>query len=378
VFKQKVTRPVPAGAEIAEKNGSRVARWRSRGKLRTAPLTTGENGDDRIPTEARTYTAKFRDHTGKVVTRPTGCRDEQAARQLLTKWEREVEQIKAGTLDRKALYAARQAAAPLEDHLSAYERSLVAAEVCDVYRANALRAVRRVAADCKFLTPADLDREAVGNWLAARIGEGMSARSRNYYRESLIAFANWCVQSGRLAGHDLGRVPKADQKADPRRQRRALTEDELTRLLAVAVVRPLTDARTVRRGKRKGEAYADLRPETVARLQAVGRERALIYKTLVLTGLRKNELATLTAGQLELTPGRAFLQLDAADEKSREGNALAVRDDLAGDLRRWLGDKLAALQAKAQETGEPIRSGCRATPSCSTSRRGWSASWTGI
>src|SRR5205814_2069559 len=106
--------------------------------------------------------------------------------------------------------------------------------------------------------------------------------------------ANWCRDTGRLREHDLDRVPKADQKADPRRTRRALTEDELKRLLVVAATRPLADTRTVRRGKRKGEAFAELRPETVARLERVGRERALIYKTLVLTGLRANELRTLT------------------------------------------------------------------------------------
>ncbi|CEF48213.1 unnamed protein product [uncultured bacterium] len=354
VFRQKVTRPLPAGAEVVTRNGERVARWRARGKPRTAPLRTGEDGSDRVLTEARTYTARFRDHTGKVVTRPTGCKDEQAARQMLAAWEREVEQVKAGTLDAKDLDTSRKAAAPLEEHLTVYERSLVAAEVSDVYRANVLRAVRKVSADCGFATPTAFDREAVEDWLAARIGEGMSARTRNYYRESLVAFANWCVGNGRLKEHDLDRVPKADEKADPRRQRRALTEDELTRLLTVAVIRPLTDAQTVRRGKRKGQAYADLKAETVVRLQALGRERALIYKTLVLTGLRRNELRTLTVGQLDLTPGREFLQLDAADEKNREGNALPIRDDLAADLRSWLGDRLTALQTQARDRGEPI------------------------
>ncbi len=124
--------------------------------------------------------------------------------------------------------------------------------------------------DCEFGTPADFGREAVEDWLAARIGEDMSARSRSYYRESLVAFANWCAETGRLMGHDLDRVPKADQKADPRRQRRALTEDELRRVLVVAAARPLTDTQTVLRGKRKGEAVAELKPETVTRLQAVG------------------------------------------------------------------------------------------------------------
>jgi integrase len=356
VFKKQSTRAVPERAEIFSKSGERLARWKVRGKLRTARLTEGKDGGDRIVTDSATYFAKFRDAMGKPETRATGCRDKQAAEQLLKKWEREVEQVKSGTLDRRALDAAKLAAVPLEQHLSAYEQSLIAAEVSEMYRANVLRAVLRVAKDCAFKTPADLNREAVERWLAARITgeEKMSARSRNYYRESLVAFANWCIQTGRLLGHDLDRIPKADQKADPRRQRRALTEDELKRLLVVAVTRPLLEHRTIRRGKRKGEAVAELKPETVARLHALGRERALIYKTLVLTGLRKNELATLTIGQLDLTPGNSFLQLDAADEKSREGNTVAIRDDLAADLRAWLNDKLGAIINGASGNDEPL------------------------
>src|SRR5687767_14952194 len=126
VFRKQTTRPVPADAEITTAAGRRVARWRVRGKFRTAPVTKGIGGDDRILTESGTYFAKYRDADGKVVTRPTGCRDKQAAEQLLKKWEREAEQIKAGTLDRKALETALKGAAPLEEQLAAYERSLVA------------------------------------------------------------------------------------------------------------------------------------------------------------------------------------------------------------------------------------------------------------
>ena len=59
-------------------------------------------------------------------------------------------------------------------------------------------------------------------------------------------------------------MPKANEAADPRRRRRAMTEAELVRLLDVARRRPLLDALTVRRGKRKGEAYANVRPEVRA------------------------------------------------------------------------------------------------------------------
>ena len=166
VFKKQSTRVVPAGAEIFTKDGERLARWQVRGKLRTAPLTKGEDGSDRIVTESATYFAKFRDASGKPETRATGCRDKQAAEQLLKKWEREVEQVKSGTLDRKALDAAKQAAVSLETHLIAYERSLIAAEVSGMYRANVFRAVRRVATECGFKTPAatSTERRSRSGW----------------------------------------------------------------------------------------------------------------------------------------------------------------------------------------------------------------------
>jgi hypothetical protein len=133
-----------------------------------------------------------------------------------------------------------------------------------------------------------------------------------------------------------------------------MVEDELVRLLAVARGRPLLEALTVRKGPRKGERYANVRPEVRARLELLGRERALIYKTLVLTGLRKGELGSLTVVQLHLDEPVPFASLDAADEKNREGNEIPIRDDLAADLRQWLADKLPLLQEQARERGEPI------------------------
>jgi hypothetical protein len=129
-----------------------------------------------------------------------------------------------------------------------------------------------------------------------------------------------------------------------------MTEPELVKLLAVARERPLLEALTVRKGPRKGERYAEVR----TRRERLGRERALIYKTLVLTGLRKGELASLTVAPLRLDDAVPFLTLDAADEKNREGSDLALRDDLAADLREWLADNLRLLQEEALSSGAPI------------------------
>jgi hypothetical protein len=61
-----------------------------------------------------------------------------------------------------------------------------------------------------------------------------------------------------------------------------------------------------------------------------------------------------TVAQLALEGRVAHIELDAADEKNREGNGVVVRADLAEDLKHWLADKLAAMQAEARGRGEPI------------------------
>ena len=62
VFKKTVTRPLPPGAEIITRQGVRLARWRDgKGKMKTAPVTTGKDGAERIRDESGTYVARYRD-----------------------------------------------------------------------------------------------------------------------------------------------------------------------------------------------------------------------------------------------------------------------------------------------------------------------------
>lgn len=356
VKRKTYTKPLPAEATVVVRRGKRIAEWKAGKKIRTAPVTTGLDGSLRIVLTARTYTARYRDGNGHVREVPTGCRTEDAARVRLAELQRGAEKVRSGLLTSDENAAIAHQETPLVDHISAF---------IDHQRARGLSRrvndtesqLRRVAADCGFRRLADLNPTKLERWLLDRGREGMSAGTRNQYRSAWVAFCNWCLGTTppRLLSNPLARVPKADEKADPRRQRRALTEDELLRLLDVARRRPLLDRMTVRRGTRKGEAYAKLRPETRRRLERLGRERALVYKTLVLTGLRKGELASLTVGQLDLDAEPPYLVLDAADEKNREGNAVPLRADLATDLREWLAEKatLVAQDAAAESDSGP-------------------------
>ena len=76
--------------------------------------------------------------------------------------------------------------------------------------------------------------------------------------------------------------------------------------------------------------------------------------TLVMTGLRKGELSSLTVGQMHLEGNVAYAVLHAADEKNRQGSDIPLRGDLAADLKSWLDDKLQAARTKARTKGDPI------------------------
>jgi integrase len=380
VFKKTTTRPLPSGAEITKRidkvkvtlpDGTkttapkeiREARWRGRGDKLYRGMVTTVDGIDRLVAKSRVFYARYRNKKNQLVEVSTRCRDETAARQVLAELERRAERVRAGVLTDAEDNVTKHLPKPIKEHVDAYLRHLEAEGTSSKHRYEARRRLTRVLTECGFTTLAELDHEKVERWLVQQTNRGMSARTRNTYLGSAQAFTAWCVdkeRGARLIHNPLDGLSMANEKADRRRQRRAMTEPELVRLLDVARRRPLLDAMTIRRGKRKGEAVAKVRPETRNELEALGRERALIYKALVITGLRQNELATLTVGQLRLDGRVPYAELDAADEKSREGNAVPIRPDLAVDIRAWLDERLAVIQADARERGEPIPSGLEA------------------
>ena len=373
VFKKTACRPLPKEAELFTKHGQQYARWKPSkgGKARTAKVTTGQDGLPRILAVSATFTAKYRDGEGIVCEVATGCRDEDAARSILSKLERRAELVKSEVLSKGESAMADHQTTPIADHFATYLNHLRAKEATAAHVADVKRKADRLFADCDVGSLRDIDAETLEGWLSARQVEGMAARTRNTYLQAVRGFCKWCVQTERLASNPLARIAKADEKSDRRRQRRSMTEAELVTLLQVARMRPLAEygressrpdedeaeanGNTPKRSnwcktaltldtmqavvERARERLAN-NPEFVEKLERLGRERALIYKTLVLTGLRRNELASLTVGQLELDGAIPFVVLDAADEKNRQGSTIPLRADLANDLREWLSDTL--------------------------------------
>jgi len=383
VYRKAYTMPIPRGAEIVERDGQRIARWRLRnGQPRSAEVVDCQDGRVRVRGQSRLYMARYRDGDGQVVEIATNCKDEVAARAVLVQLERRAELIRAGVMTAAEGDAADHAGAPLSRHLDAYERHL-RAKGSDPRRISMLRArLERLARDCRFSKLSRMTADPVEQWLVERADAGMGASTRNNYRESAVCFGNWCRRTYRLTTNPFSDLPRADQNADRRHHRRALAEAELMRLLTVARLRPLAEfgreiiptaadpkraLRSRTTWKREPLTVESLdaaverarvalkdNPELIAELERTGHERALVYKTLVLTGLRKGELASLTVGQLELAGAVAYAILNPADEKNRQGSNIPLRADLANELASWLAERLDGLRAVARRKHDPI------------------------
>ncbi len=330
-------RSLPQGAEITTRGDQRVARWRTgRGGIRTAEVRTTPKGE-RLVVAGSSYFARFKDGQGVTRVVPTKCRDESAARAVLVELERRAELVRSGVLTSAQDAVADHKRTTITSHVESYLAHLEAKGTTPKHVATVGRLLRAVITGCRFRTLADIRREPVERWLMTGPIVQRSARTRNTYVNALKWFSNWCVDSERLVASPVARIHRADENADRRRQPRALTETELVRLLDAARRRPLAEAEKFNRGWRKGQPGARIRPETRTKLERLGYERALMYRTLVLTGLRLGELASIRACDVVLDGDRSHIVLDPTHEKNRQGSAIPLRTDLAEDLRAWIG-----------------------------------------
>ncbi len=353
VFRKVSSRKLPEGAEQFRRDGQLFAKIRVRGQSKRQVVKVAErpNGELKALIPDKNYSAKYRDADGRIVTRSTGCRDKTAALSVLADWLGQVEKIKAGILTKTDAEISDHQRTSLTDHIEDYAENLTRRGKVEKRIKFTKSYLLECVAGCNWSSLADMNADGLQRYLDSKQDDGMSAGALNSRIETFVAFgfwlagkrlngkrANWNGQK-RIANNPFEGFGRYDTNVDCRRKRRALDELELNKLLKVARDRPLLDKMMIRRGKRKGELAAKLKPETVDRLKRLGWERALIYKTLVLSGLRKGELESITIGQCRLGGERPYFDLSAGDEKNRQGNDIPIRPDLAAELLDWIKSK---------------------------------------
>ena len=140
---------------------------------------------------SRYWHAKYTDADGVIRRRSTRCRDKSSAQAVYSRWLAEVERLKAGIVTASEVAASHHAMRPLAEHLADYEAKHRAAGHDERHIRESLVRLHRVFKNIGARTIRDLSRASVERWLADHAGKGLSARTRNLYRSTLVAFVQW-------------------------------------------------------------------------------------------------------------------------------------------------------------------------------------------
>lgn len=200
---------------------------------------------------------------------------------------------------------------PLEDHLSDFMAGLAASNAGKEHLRDRRKALEDYVAHARAKRLGDLDSVAATRWLGGLRASGLSARTVNKRASALKQFGRWLLTHRRLDYNPLAALPRQDEDVDRHRERRAISFEQFHRLLRAARTRPMEEAQ--RQRVRTGVTPAEQR-----RLYALGETRALVYALAATTGLRRNELAGLQWGELDLDAGVATIPATRTKRKRKQ------------------------------------------------------------
>jgi integrase len=226
-----------------------------------------------------------------------GCPDRAATEAMARKAESEAELRRRGVIDAKMDALAAHQARPLSEQVDAWRDALLHEGNTPKHADQTADRVRRLIAVMFGARPDDIDgktmkraqqekaRENISRLVArARLSDlatervqaalatfrdsGRSAQTCNHYRAGIRAFARWAWRTGRLRENPLVGLAGYNAKEDRRHDRRTLSLEELTRLIAVAERGPDFQAMT-------------------------GKARSLVYRLAASSGLRFSDIASI-------------------------------------------------------------------------------------
>jgi len=129
---------------------------------------------------------------------------------------------------------AEHARKSLSDHLEAFKTVLEGKGNTAKHVAVTLSDCRQIIRECGFSSPRDLDPVKVSKWVTQQKSGGCAARTINRKVGALKSFTRWLLVDGRLRTDPMIQVRKLNVQADRRRERRALTDPEVSRLIYAA------------------------------------------------------------------------------------------------------------------------------------------------
>jgi integrase len=280
---------------------------------------------------------------GQKIERLVCCRANNEPLDLeLSKWLETLPNGIRNALAKIGLLEASKVAAtkPLSEHVEDFKRSLLAKNNTAKHVELVIQRLQTLIDGCGFKYWSEIDATAVEEYLEdRRNGEPrdtptpaeadgdkprpprrLSVQSSNFYLQAVKQFAAWMVRKKRATQSPLDHLGMLNVATDRRHDRRALSVDELRRLLASAHA--------------SGDVFG-----------IPGPERSLIYRLAAESGLRSNELRSLTRSSFSFGDKLSTVVVEAENSKHRRRDELPLRPATVELLKAHLASKHPGAKA---------------------------------
>jgi integrase/recombinase XerD len=256
-----------------------------------------------------------------------GTTDKATTLELARRKEAEAKLIRDGMIDPTTRARREASNRSPASHVEDYRDALLAKGDTPKHAQHVASALKSLLESAAIVTVADLAIDRVQEALA-RLRLNRSARTANFTLGAFKAWCAWLADVNRIAEppRGLGQLRPYNQEVDRRRVRRALTGLELAKLLKATEDGPTIVATRTKRG---GKPSAWL----------TGPDRSMLYRIVMGTGFRANELRTLTPEAFRLDGDEPVIVVFAAYSKHRREDRQPIPRELAAALRPWLASK---------------------------------------
>lgn len=232
--------------------------------------------------------------------------DKRVARQRLDELVERAERLRAGIIAPKVQTDA--AGKPIAEHLTAFIKYQTSRNRSRGYVRKLDQRVSRLIAECGWSLVRDVTAESFIAW---REGKSLSAKTLNDYQHAIYALLDWLERTGRIKCNPIAQVGRIEARGEQTFTRRAFTDEEAQRLLAVS------------------------------------ENRRPVYLLALHTGIRLGELRALRWEDVDLVRSDIRLRVEAT--KSKRADVLPISETARGVLE--------ALWETANDSGRVFRKG---------------------
>ena len=178
------------------------------------------------------YIIAYFDHTGHRREKSSRTTDHATAERIANKLEAGVALRREGVIDARADRIAREGRGPIRAHLDDFITCLSAKGVTAKQIGQLRTRIERVLTTSGAETVNDITPHGVQTAIGAIRGEGAAVQTCNHTLRAVKQFTRWLLRDGRIAVDPILHLKTGNAETDRRYERRALDEDELSRLVS--------------------------------------------------------------------------------------------------------------------------------------------------